>query len=94
MCRRTPLTPCVADLFGIDGVSSPTGRRLVPPIQIGVRNHLFRVGVPDSVLSSVVCAFYKCHVVASDKCAVEGRANAGVGLSPGNDEVPDPEFRQ
>ena len=87
--------PAEIDVLGLDRPSRPPRSRLVPPVQVRVRDDLVRRRRPPrrAVLGRVAIAD-KGRVVPPDECAVERRADACIGLSARDDESADSEARQ
>src|SRR5215831_7729684 len=86
-----PFAGCEADLRGIDSSAAATGCALPLPVEIGVGDHLVRGRRP--VLAEVlrrVCVADQRHVVPANESPVEGRADASVGLGPGDNESANP----
>src|ERR1700740_769460 len=71
-----------------DSARGAPRRRLVGPIEIGVRDDLVwrRCSPRGSVLGGVSVA-YEGYVVSSHECSVNGRTDAGIALSTSDDKL-------
>src|SRR6188508_1331301 len=83
------------DFLGLDRAGRPSGRRLVLPVQVRVRDHLLRWGrAPLRLVLGRVGVADQGRVVPSDERAVERRADALIRLGAGDDEPSDTEAGQ
>jgi glycerate kinase len=97
--RRAPAGPsrrsAEADLAGRDGARRPAGRRLVGPVEVGVRDDVTRCGrAPLRLVLGRVGVADQHRVVAAHQGAVQRRPDARVGLRPGHQQPPDLEAGQ
>ena len=83
------------DIGGRDRPGRPPRRRLVPPVQVRMRDDLVRRRRPPCrLIPRRVGVVDQGRVVAPDERAVERRADARVGLRADDDEPPDSQARQ
>jgi hypothetical protein len=83
------------DILSLDRAGRSSGRGLVAPVQVRVRDHLLgRRRAPYRVVPGCVCIAHKNRVVASHERTVKSRADAGIGLCADGDESTDSEPRQ
>jgi cell volume regulation protein A len=76
-----------ADIRRVDGPGAAAGRAVIPPVEVGVCDHLLRGrgAVLGEVLGGMRVADQR-HVIAADEGAVDGRADAHVGLGACHDQ--------
>ena len=80
------------DVAGLDRPGRPPRRRLVAPVEVGMRDDLVRRRrSPGRQVLRRVGVADEGRVVASDERAVERRADAGIGLCADDDESPNSE---
>src|SRR5271166_3742935 len=80
------------NVLGFDRPGRPPRCRLVGPVQVRVRDNLVRRGrAPLGLVLRGVRVADQCRVIAPGEGAVEGRADAGVGLRADDYQPPDAE---
>src|SRR5947209_12013322 len=83
------------DILSLDRPGCPAGRVLIFPVQVGMGDHLLRRGrSPFSLVLRRVGILDQDRVVPPGERAVEGRADARIGVCACDNKSPDAEFRQ
>lgn len=78
------------EVFRPDDIGASSRRLLPCPIHVGVRNDQCRRRcAPEGLVVGRVGVADQGHVVAPDKCAVDGRADARIRLRSGDDDAAD-----